>query len=137
MIKYAIVSGRITQYQADSLEYTISEYDKKTPMVRFLSPSGICNITTAENFITGTYDNLMAIMDDEYRIHREKVKSVCDRYPQMNYTERELVDYLISDGAEPKDITYEEVHSLAKSLCTDYYRECCNSLLEAYMDYMH
>ena len=136
-LKYALVSGHITQYQEGTLEHYLSEYDNETPMVRWVSALGINCYTSADNFIEGTYEELKAIIDEQNRVHKEKVKMFCLQYPQLTKTEMKLVDYLISDGYEPEELTYRQVHSMADELCSDYYRENCNSLLEAYMFYMH
>ena len=134
-LKYAIVSGRIIQYQSGSLKYEINEWDHVTPMVKYLDTHGINCVTSADNFIEGTYEELQAIINEWDRIHEEKVKSVCARYPQATDTEKKIIDYMIGDEYDPDELSYEEIQSVTQG--TLRYCEFNASLHDAYIDYMH
>lgn len=131
-LKYAIVSERIIQYYDDSLK---NEVSGSTPMVRFIDTFGCNCITPADNFIEGTLDELKAIINERDRIHKEKVKIAQDKFPQATDTEKKIIEYLIGDGYESDELTYEEIQEITRGVLR--YCEFNSSLLDAYMDYMH
>lgn len=133
--RWAIVSGRLTQYQEGTLEHYLSEYDNKTPMVRWISPFGVNSCTPADNFIEGTYEELQAIINEWDHIHKEKVKDAISRMPLATPTEKIIIEYMIGDGYEPDELTYREVKYVTEN--TIRYMDWNSSLSDAYMDYMH
>lgn len=134
-LQWAIVSGHLTQYQDGTLEHYLSEHDNKTPLVRWQSPAGLTNVTTADNFKAGTLKELQAILNENERIHQEKVQQVLAKMPLATNTEKLIVDYMIGDGYDPEELTYEEVQDV--TIGCFRYREFNHSLLDCYMDFMH
>lgn len=134
-LKYALVSGKIIQYKADSLECKPSEYNEDYMMVHYTDPCGIHCITTPENFIKGTYEDLIAIINAEEAALKAKINAVLDAYPMATSTEKKIMEYMVMDGYDPDDLTYDEIQEVTQG--TIRYCEFNASLRDAYMDYMH
>ncbi len=135
MYKYAIVSGHLIQYLEGSLKQYVSEFDHTTPMVNYIDNLGGNCVTITENFITGTFEELKSLLDGEDRIHEEKVKMALDKFPHATSTEKQIIEYMIGDGYDPEDLTYQDISRTTEG--TLRYTEFNSSLLDAYMDYMH
>lgn len=134
MMKYALVSCEIIKYDSESLKYTVSKYDNETKMVEYISEGCNC-ITTVDNFIEGTLEELQAIIAERDRIHLERVSRAQDRFPQADLAEKSIIDLMISDGYDPEELTYDEVKEVTEGSLR--YMEFNSRLVDAYMDYMH
>lgn len=133
--KYALVSGIIIQYDPDSLSREVSEWDDTVFLVKYLDRWGMNCVTPEDNFQMGSLEQLQSIVQERKRVHQEKVRGAYEKFPHASVVEKQIIEFMISDGYTLQELTYEGVQAVTRA--TLEYCECNGSLRDAYMDYMH
>ena len=135
MFSYALVSGRIEAYEADSVRYVPSEYNPNTILVRFKDISGHDCVGDKNNFRTGSLEELQEIVNAEKASLDNDIRMALNRFPHADCIEKMLIKCLIKDGYTADEINKDMIGYILLGMKP--YFKWNASFEDAYFDYMH
>ena len=135
MFSYALVSGRIEAYEADSVRYVPSEYNPNTILVRWKDAFGHDCVGDKDNFRTGSLEELQEIVNSEKASLDSDIRAALNKFPQANLAEKILTKCLVEDGYTVDEINEDMLGYILFDMKP--YFEWNASFEDAYFDYMH
>lgn len=135
-IKYALVAGKICEYVDGTVTRVPNKFVDGVIDIEWKDARGVTNVVAGEeNFITGSYDELVDVVRKERAKIEEDVFAVLERFSHPSINETAVIRLMVEDGEELDSITPERVSTVLKGMFK--LRDVCNSMEEAYMCYMH
>lgn len=135
MFSYALVSGRIEAYEANSVRYVPSEYNPNTILVRWKDAFGHDCVGDKDNFRTGSLEELQEIINAEKASLDNDIKVALNRFPHTDCIEKMLIKCLIKDGFTVDKINEDMLGHILFDMKP--YFKWNASFEDAYFDYMH
>ena len=135
MFSYALVSGRIEAYEADSVRYVPSEYNPNTILVRWKDAFGHDCVGDKDNFRTGSLEELQEIINAEKASLDNDIRMALNRFLHADCNEKMLIKCLIKDGYTADEINKDMLDYILLGMKP--YFKWNASFEDAYFDYMH